>query len=157
MRQTQSLGSLIVLAARRGLVLGLCAAGRASSAAEERPVTVEKNAGHRPEALTLSAKAAERLGIADGRRVGRSGRRARPCPYAAVIYDASGKTWATRTPRAPCSSAQPITVDRIEGDLAYLSGRPARRHARSSPSASPSCGASRPASAAATDRLSRPR
>lgn len=108
------------------VVPAACAPSSSGTAAKDPAVVVEKNAETGLSKLTLSAKAAERLGIATAAVVDRpeSGASRTAVPYAAVIYDASGKTWAYTNPAALAFVRQPITVDRIEADLAVLSGGP---------------------------------
>jgi hypothetical protein len=45
-------------------------------------------------------------------------------PYAAVIYDPNGETWAYTNPQPLVFVRQSITVDRIQGELAVLSSGP---------------------------------
>jgi hypothetical protein len=45
-------------------------------------------------------------------------------PYAAVLYDARGNTWAYTTPKPLTFVRQAIHIDYIEGDLAVLSDGP---------------------------------
>lgn len=107
------------------LVLGGCSPS-AGPAAKEPAVAVEKNAGTGLSRLTLTAKAAERLGIATASIVDQqigSARRS-VIPYAAVIYDATGQTWAYTNAGGLVFVRQAITVERIEADLAVLSAGP---------------------------------
>jgi hypothetical protein len=108
------------------LLLAACSPSSSGGAAKEPAVVVEKNAETGLSRLTLSAKAAERLGIATtsviDQQVG-SGRRS-VVPYAAVIYDASGETWAYTNAGGLTFIRQPITIERIEADLAVLSAGP---------------------------------
>src|SRR5687768_1596760 len=75
--------------------LAACAADPVAPPAEE-PATVEEIEGSELSRITLSAKAVERLGIEtepvveDGSRL--------TLPYAAVLYDSEGRTWAYATP-----------------------------------------------------------
>jgi hypothetical protein len=114
---------LLVLAV---LPIAACSPSSSNTAAKDPAVVVEKNAETGLSKLTLSAKAAERLGIATAavadRPGGGLGRTV--VPYAAVIYDATGKTWAYTNPGALAFVRHPITVDRIEAELAVLSGGP---------------------------------
>jgi hypothetical protein len=54
-----------------------------------------------------------------------SGEPQRVIPYSAVIYDATGKTWAYTNPEALTYVRHPIDVEYIEGDLAVLKDGPA--------------------------------
>jgi multidrug efflux pump subunit AcrA (membrane-fusion protein) len=116
-----------------GLIVGASAAYLAASclSALAAESTVKKGAPARVEAtldakikkVTLTPKAAERLGIQiDEVRVDPSGRRI--VPYSSVLYDLTGKTWVY-------ISADPLTffrgavqVDTIKGDNVYLSDGP---------------------------------
>jgi hypothetical protein len=70
----------------------------------------------------LSAKAAERLGIATG-AVSAAGA-GTTIPYSALVYDKAGKTWVYTNPEGRDYVRQAIEVQRIDGDLAYLSSGP---------------------------------
>lgn len=116
---------------RRGLIgLGLaafllagCAQGEvAGIVSEDPPVRVEKNEASGISRLTLSAKAAERLGIATG-AVSAAGA-GTAIPYAALVYDKKGKTWVYTNPQGRDFVRQEIEVERIVGDLAFLSSGP---------------------------------
>jgi hypothetical protein len=108
------------------LLLAACSPSSSGGAAKEPAVVVEKNAETGLSRLTLSAKAAERIGIATAavidRQEGGAGRTT--VPYAAVIYDAGGKTWTYTNTGGLVFVRHPITVDRIEADRALLSAGP---------------------------------
>ena len=116
----------VLVLAVAGLALAACSPSSSGTTPKDPAVVVEKNAETGLSKLTLSAKAAERLGIATAAvTAGSAGGAARTVvPYAAVIYDASGKTWANTNTGALVFVRQPITVDRIEADRAVLSGGP---------------------------------
>lgn len=95
---------------------------------------VEGTALHR---VTLSARAAERLGIetavmGQGAAAGvtaLAGTSARMpartvVPYSAVLYDARGDTWVFTSPEALVFVRQRVSVDRIEGDRVVLTDGP---------------------------------
>jgi hypothetical protein len=109
-----------------GLVIaGFGAAGCStapSGAAAAEAVHVEKNEATGLSRLTLSAKAAERLGIATG-AVSAAGA-GTAIPYSALVYDKAGKTWVYTNPEGRDYVRAAIEVQRIEGDLAYLSSGP---------------------------------
>ena len=103
-----------------------CSPSSSGPAANEQAVVVEKNEATGLSRLTLSARAAERLGIATtpvGEQQGGGGKQT-VVPYSAVIYDASGKTWAYTNTGGLVFVRHQITVDRIEADRAVLSGGP---------------------------------
>ena len=73
--------------------------------------------------ITLTAKAVERLDLQMA-AIAQEGAEL-VIPYAAVVYDADGKTWAYTSPKRLTYVRSPITVARITGDKAYLSAGPA--------------------------------
>jgi hypothetical protein len=104
-------------------LLAACAQGEvAGIVSEDPPVKVEKNEVTGLSRLTLSAKAAERLGIATG-AVSAAGA-GTTIPYSALVYDKAGKTWVYTNPEGRDYVRQAIEVQRIDGDLAYLSSGP---------------------------------
>jgi hypothetical protein len=99
------------------LPLAACEKG-ASKPAKIRPAQVERVEGSELSRVTLTEKAAERLGIETdlaGRKV---------VPYAAVLYDAKGVTWVYTSPANLVFVRHRITVDYIEGDTAVLTDGP---------------------------------
>ena len=110
-------------------VIGLAVAGAfitgcgqpAAAAPKEEAIKIEKHESG-PATITLSAKAAERLGVQTGEVRGEGARKT--IPYAAVIYDAGGATWAYTAPGSLVYERASITVDRIEGEDAYLTDGP---------------------------------
>jgi hypothetical protein len=104
------------LAALFAASIGLSGCGNSSEAAPEGPVDgVTGN----PLEVTVSARAAERLGIqtteVKGRPAGRTS-----VPYAAVLYDAHGDTWVYTTSGEHVFVRTQVRVDRIDGDVALL-------------------------------------
>jgi hypothetical protein len=87
------------------------------------PALVEATNDAKIMKVTLTPKAAERLGVViDEVRADPSGRRI--VPYASVLYDLTGKTWVY-------ISADPLTfvrgavvIDTIKGDNVYLTDGP---------------------------------
>ncbi|HJX20856.1 MAG TPA: hypothetical protein VJ454_07680 [Steroidobacteraceae bacterium] len=101
-----------------------CASDLAAEAALKiTPARVEATLDAKIKKVTLTPKAAERLGIQiDEVRADPSGRRI--VPYTSVLYDLTGKTWVY-------ISADPLTfvrgaveIDTIKGDNVYLSDGP---------------------------------
>jgi len=137
-----------------GLQLAACGGGAHSSGAHAAPAHVEKIEGTNLSKVTLTAKAAERLGIETGQvqaSVAQAGsiatggvrgavlqgdpgtRPVRPAPagsrivvpYSAILYDAHGDTWVYTSPSPLVFVRHRVKVDHIEGDRAVLSEGPA--------------------------------
>jgi CubicO group peptidase (beta-lactamase class C family) len=104
------------LAALFAASLGLSGCGNSSEPAPEG--AVEGVTGN-PLEVTVSAKAAERLGIqtteVKGTPAGRTS-----VPYAAVLYDAHGDTWVYEASGEHVFVRTQVRVDRIDGDVALL-------------------------------------
>ena len=76
--------------------------------------------------VTLSEDAARRLDITTAPIAKLGGGRARTAmPYAAVLYDPNGDTWAYTNPEPLVFVRAPITVVTIDGNRAVLSAGPA--------------------------------
>lgn len=107
--------------------LAACSPAPAGAGEREAAVTVEKIEGSDLSRLTLSERAAARLGVATApvaeQQVGGQGRQV--VPYSAVMYDKAGATWAYTNTEGRTFVRAPITVDRIQGDVAILSDGPA--------------------------------
>ena len=107
------------------VVLGLCVSacgGSADSSAPADPARITKLAGG-VERITLTADAAKRIDVktapaeSDGERT--------VIPYAAVLYDPDGGTWTYTSPKPLVYVRADITVDRIDGERAFLVNGPA--------------------------------
>jgi hypothetical protein len=89
---------------------------------ENGPATVVHVKGSKFARVVLTALAAERTGVrteqvreaADGLAV----------PYTALIYDPQGETWVYTSPERLAYVRAAVLVERIEGDVAYLSDGP---------------------------------
>ena len=114
---------LIIAVSTACLAVSCGSALAAESAAKSAPARVEATLDAKIMKVTLTPKAAERLGIQiDEVRADPSGRRI--VPYGSVLYDLTGKTWVY-------ISADPLTffrgaveIDTIKGDNVYLSDGP---------------------------------
>ena len=97
-----------------GLLLSACGA-KTSGPEKIAPSKLEPIEGTDLSKVILTEKAAERIGVetmtAGGMEV----------PYAAVIYDIEGNTWIYTNPEPLTYVRQPIVIDHIEGDTAFLS------------------------------------
>jgi hypothetical protein len=117
-----------VLAALAGAVLtaGLSGCVRRGEAAAEPvpPAAVEAVPGSELSQVTLTAEAAQRLGLQTATvRVGAGA--GKVVPFAAVMYDAEGAAWVYTVTAERTYLRAPIVVDRVEGDQAYLRDGPA--------------------------------
>ena len=128
---------MVLVAIFGSLTLSACQQIRAVEPPEDsstiktnKPATVELFKGTALGRVTLTARAAERIGIkTDTVReapVARSGRETlrKVVPYAAVLYDAHGDTWVYTNPERLVFVRHRITIDYIEGDDAVLSDGP---------------------------------
>ena len=113
------------------LVGGLYLAGCqqvAEKAEKVKPAHVEHIEGEEVSRVTLTEKAAERLGVTydviRDQRAPRSGTVRRVVPYGAILYDVSGRTWVYTSPDSLVFVRREIKVDYIEGDVAVVSDGP---------------------------------
>jgi hypothetical protein len=110
--------------------LGLTGCGTASidipALESEAPSHVEPIEGAEVSRVTLSQRAAERLGIelSEVKSEERDGALRPVIPYGAVIYDAHGETWTYTSPEPLTFVRAPIEIDTIDGDQAWLSEGP---------------------------------
>lgn len=116
--------------------IALLVAGCGGTSADEaasKAATVEPVEGTDFSRIILSAKAAERLDIQTGTVVdiqtnpaGKGTQTQRTViPYAAVLYEPNGETYAYTNPEPLTFVRQRIVVDYIDGDVAVLSDGPA--------------------------------
>jgi hypothetical protein len=109
--------------------LWLAACQRTHEAAEHiKPAHVEHVEGEEVSRVTLTPKAAERIGVTldlvRDQRVARSGTVRKVVPYGAVLYDPAGRTWVYTSPDSLVFVRREIVVEYIEGDLAVLTDGP---------------------------------
>ena len=117
--------TVLMVAAFAACLAAPCASALAAETAVKKilPARVEATNDAKIMKVTLTPKAAERLGVViDEVRADPSGRRI--VPYASVLYDLTGKTWVY-------ISADPLTfvrgavvIDTIKGDNVYLTDGP---------------------------------
>ena len=87
------------------------------------PARVEATSDAKIMKVTLTPKAAERLGILiDEVRADPSGRLI--VPYASVLYDLTGKTWVYISADPLTFARGAVVIDTIKGDNVYLSEGP---------------------------------
>jgi hypothetical protein len=120
----RSIVAVLILA---GLPFAACT--RESQVHEKvQPAHVVHIAGTDLSNLTLTPKAMERIDIQTAfvtqAQVSRSTESRKVVPYAAVLYDAAGRTWVYTRPEPRSFVRHEITVDYIEGSLAVLSEGP---------------------------------
>jgi len=104
--------------------LQLAACAQAPVEAEKiLPAKLEPIEGTDLNRVVLTEQAAERLAIqtAPVREEEVSGTRRTVIPYAAVLYDPQGNTWAYMNPEPLTFVRQQINIDFIQGDIAVLS------------------------------------
>jgi hypothetical protein len=95
----------------------------AETAVTATPARVEATADAKIKKVTLTPKAAERLGILiDEVRADPSGRLI--VPYASVLYDLSGKAWVYISAEPLTFVRGPVEIDTIKGDNVYLTDGP---------------------------------
>jgi multidrug efflux pump subunit AcrA (membrane-fusion protein) len=116
--------NVLMLAASTACLAVSCASALAAeSAAKSPPARVEATLDAKIKKVTLTPKAAERLGIQiDEVRVDPSGRRI--VPYASVLYDLTGKTWVYISSDPLTFFRGAVEIDTIKGDNVYLSDGP---------------------------------
>lgn len=116
----------------RLLVLGLIAGtvqltgcGKHTAKLEhEQPAEVKHIEGTKLSRVTLTPKAMERLAVQTANVTEQKGPRGellqKTVPYAALLYDAYGKTFVYKSPESRVFVRHPIVVDYIEGGIVYL-------------------------------------
>ena len=121
---------------RRFVVLAVCLSlttgcSRTSSSDDgsraDHPATVEPIAGTDTAMVTLTDKAAERIGLETAAvkdAPANAGHPERSVANAAVLYDPTGKAWVYVTQDHGSYLRTPIIIDRVVGDDALLSDGP---------------------------------
>jgi hypothetical protein len=122
-RLTAHFNVLVVAASTACLAVSVASALAAESAVKSPPARVEDTLDAKIKRVTLTPKAAERLGIQiDEVRVDPSGRRI--VPYASVLYDLTGKTWVYISTNPLTFLRGAVEIDTIKGDNVYMSDGP---------------------------------
>jgi len=118
--------SIFTMLIMTSLLLSACAPAEAT-ADEEKPVTLEPIAGTDLNRLTLTEKAAERLGLETAPVLAQQvdGADRVVVPYAALLYDPSGQAWVYVSVEPLVFVRQAVTVDSINGNDVVLSEGPA--------------------------------
>ena len=115
----KSIRWLVLIVILLSLLLSACGA-EAVPPEESGPVSLELIPGTDHNRVTLTEKAAERLGL-EMAPVHVNGSKQMVIPYAALLYDSSGETWVYTNVAPLVFVRQPIVVDFIKGDEAVLS------------------------------------
>lgn len=92
------------------------------AAPNPKPAVVEPIEGSEFKRVVVTEKAAQRLDIqtAQVSQEQVNGTRRLAVPYASVIYGLHGETWVYTNPEPLAFVREPITVDHIGGDTAFL-------------------------------------
>ena len=96
----------------------------ATKAEKITPAVIDTIPGSKLKQVTLTADAAERISLAFG-EIGSGEGSETVVPYGAVIYDPKGVAWAYVAKGDNVFIREELTIDRIEGDTAFLSAGPA--------------------------------
>jgi hypothetical protein len=105
------------------LILVAIALQTALGQVDETPILLEKQEDTGLYHMTLSERAVERLGLETVAVRAQAGGML-IVPYSAVMYGLNGETWSYISPEPYLFMRASITIERIEGDLAYLSEGP---------------------------------
>jgi len=110
-----------------GLLVPACADAKKvdKSSGLEEPARLEAIAGSDIEQVILTEDAVERLDLQTASVEAGSGQRQSTIPHAAVFYGLTGETWTYSNPEALTYVRVPITVEHIDGEVAYLADGPA--------------------------------
>jgi len=117
--------TVLMVAAFTASLAASCTSALAVETAVKKilPARVEATSDAKIMKVTLTPKAAERLGIViDEVRADPSGRLI--VPYASVLYDLTGKTWVYISADPLTFARGVVVIDTIKGDNVYLSEGP---------------------------------
>lgn len=113
---------LVTLAALALALAGCGESAEVEAAALEAPAAVESIEGTELSRLTLTQRAAERLGLqtAAVEEVPIDEEAWLAVPYSAILYDASGATWVYTNPEPLVYVRAEVVVDHVDHDLALI-------------------------------------
>jgi len=117
--------TVLMVAAFAACLAVPCVSALAAETAVKKilPARVEATSDAKIMKVTLTPKAAERLGVViDEVRADPSGRRI--VPYASVLYDLTGKTWVYISADPLTFARGAVVIDTIKGDNVYLTDGP---------------------------------
>jgi hypothetical protein len=113
------------------IVLSGCQGASEAAGDDQEPVTLQAVEGTDRYQVTLTQNAVDRLGLrTDTVHVVAAGTAGAPAdartsiPYAAVVYDADGSTWAYTVVENDSYVRSAIGIASVEGDTAYLTSGP---------------------------------
>jgi hypothetical protein len=108
------------------LPLSACSQHDSHAAHGEHPAQVDKIDGSELSRVTLTARAAERIGLetVSVTEQDRNGSMRMVVPYSSLIYDPQGRTWIYTSPQALTFVRVQVDVDSIDGDQVFLSEGP---------------------------------
>jgi len=117
---------VVVIIAALG-IWALQSGGSAAGTPKEKPATVEHIEGSEISKVTLTERASQRLDIqtADVTEQQIDGGTKTVVAYGAVFYDSMGNAWTYTNPEPLVFVRAPLTIERIEGDMAILADGPA--------------------------------
>jgi ABC-type oligopeptide transport system substrate-binding subunit len=121
----RSLMAVILMVASLSLVA--CSSAESSEEnTEETQAKVEDISGTDVKRVTLTSTGAQRLGIQTTpvSEMPFAGGTYKVIPYAALLYDPEGATWAYTSPESLVFVRQPVDVNQIQGDVVVLSNGP---------------------------------
>jgi hypothetical protein len=133
MRMRIERGLAAALAVSALLVASCAAESDEGSGAAEEPASIEPVDGTSVSRITLTARAAERLGIetaevaqaaTGGSGAAAGGPTQTTIPFSAVIYDGRGRGWTYTSPEPLVYVRERIVVDREVGNVAFLNDGP---------------------------------
>ncbi|HEY3210122.1 MAG TPA: hypothetical protein VGL18_10085 [Actinomycetota bacterium] len=107
-----------------GLLVPACREASSGGASYEEPAAVEPIEGTDRVRVILTEQAAERIDLQTASVESAGNGTQTVIPHAAVFYGLAGETWTYTSPEPLTFVREPITVDHIDGDLAYLSDGP---------------------------------
>lgn len=124
-RRPAAVAAALAALAAAGCLAG-CASPSATGAPAAPPAVVQQSAGHGLPRILLTQEAAHRIGVQTEvvHEVDLNGTRQKVVPYAAVLYDANGDTYAYSNPGNLVYVRVPLRIDHIDGDQAVLSDGP---------------------------------
>ncbi|MFI7703214.1 hypothetical protein [Nonomuraea sp. NPDC049480] len=113
-----------LMLAALALLTGCATEAVTASSTAQGPAKVEKLAGAEQSKVTITDKAAQRLGIQLGTVQAAPGNLL-VVPYSAVVYDTKGQAWTFTNPQKGVYLRHKVTVDSVRDATALLSAGPA--------------------------------